>query len=232
MNEEHFLTELAIYLKPLPIEKKEEILATYRQLFQEGVADGVAEEVVAKNLGKPKDLAAEILKEFHITLQDKKIYQSDWQEFKPRLREYEGPRFDEKDYTNPENRDIPYEEDYPPYPGPAASTQEHGALVKVLLVLFNLFIMIWLIVSVFFALVAAWLTVAFLLASPLISLFFFFSLPLSTGLFQLGLSVVLFGLGLVGIAIGRPITRFFTRLNRAYWRFNHGVFHGKGGQLS
>lgn len=232
MNEEYFLTELSIYLKPLPTEKKEEIIASYRQLFQEGVTAGLAEEVIAKDLGKPKDLAAEILKEFHITFQDKKIYQNGWQEFQPRFRTYEGPRFDENDYIQSQNEDFSYEKDYSSYQNANNLPLGHGPLVKILLVLFNLFIMIWLVLTVFFALVAAWLTVAIFLASPFISLVFFFSLPTSIGLFQLAISIILFGLGLLGIVIGRPITSFFTRLNREYWQFNRKIFHSTRGGLS
>ena len=48
------------------IKQKDEILASYAQLFQEGKATGQAEELIAKNLGKPKDIATEILSSFNI----------------------------------------------------------------------------------------------------------------------------------------------------------------------
>ncbi|WP_071130247.1 DUF1700 domain-containing protein [Enterococcus timonensis] len=232
MNEEHFLTELAIYLKPLAPEKKDEILASYAQLFQEGKATGQAEELIAKNLGKPKDIATEILSSFNLSFEEKKIYRNGWQEFSP--RDYQGPRFDKHDYTSGHAEENPYQEDVQEddqesqnYCRQNTSRQSSNFLVKLCLVLFNLFVMIWVVISVFLLLVGAWLIVTCLLSAPLIGIFLFFTVSsMSVALFQLGICIGLFGLGLLGLLVGQAVTKFLTQANRNYWAFNRRVMRG------
>ena len=62
MNKEHFLIELKIYLKPLSYQHQAAVLDKYEAIFDERMAAGEAEEQIAKNLGKPRSIAEEILK--------------------------------------------------------------------------------------------------------------------------------------------------------------------------
>lgn len=233
MNKEHFLTELTIYLKPLSSKERAEILATYEELFQDGLAQGQTEEVIAKGLGKPKDIAADILAEHHLDFQEKKIYRNVWQEFKPEHRKYEGPRFDQKDYTTSQAKnnqqtqevqdDFPYAEQYGDYRRPPKS---QSVLKKLMLLAFNLLIFIWAWFSIFMTCIACWLTVVVLLCAPLIGVGLFFFLPFSAAIFQMAIAMILFGCGLLGVCVGRPITHFFFSLTKRYWRFNRTVFSG------
>lgn len=233
MNEEHFLTELAIYLKPLAAEKKQEIIATYQELFKTGLAEGQAEEQIAKSLGKPKDLAADILAQEHLHVEEKKIYNQGWQEFTPNQKDYNGPRFDAKDYTSDNNYDEEnpddYEGQYPPrYDRPAKNSD--SVIKKLALMAFNILFMIWIWFGIFVTGLALWLTVFVMLAAPLWGIVAFFFFPMNAAIFQIAIMGAVFGLGLIGVALGRPITRLFTAATKKYWHFNKAVFSGRSAQ--
>lgn len=223
MNEEYFLTELGIYLKVLPIDKKEEILATYKEVFQEGIANGQEEEMIAKSLGKPKDVASEILKKYDIPFAEKNIYKKGWEEIKPQKKEYHGPRFN-KDYTTHSDEEYFTESPEEPYAQPQEKSS--NTLIKLVLILFNFFVMIWVIIGLFFAFLAAWILVILLLCAPLLGVYLFLTLPISAGIFQLALTFVCFGVGLLGLAIGRSLTSLALRGNKNYWAFNRRIFKG------
>ena len=61
MNRGEFLDRLQQGLRPLPESRRAEILADYQSYFAEAAAAGRAEEEVAKSLGNPKRLAAELV---------------------------------------------------------------------------------------------------------------------------------------------------------------------------
>lgn len=228
MNEEHFLTELAIYLKPLSAEKKQEIIATYQELFTTGLAEGQSEEQIAKSLGKPKDLAADILADEHLHVEEKQIYQQGWQEFQPNKKEYNGPRFDAHDYTSGNNYedDEQYEGEYPPR-YERANPHSESFIKKAALFSFNILIMVWVWFSILITGLALWLTVFVMLAAPLWGIVAFFFFPMSAAIFQIAIMGAVFGVGLIGIAIGRPITRLFVKATKKYWQFNKAVFSGR-----
>ncbi|MCT2538218.1 DUF1700 domain-containing protein [Aquibacillus koreensis] len=64
MNKAQFLKELEYHLRKLPYQEKNEILQTYEDKFQLGFIDDKTEEEVALELGSPRIIANDFLKEF------------------------------------------------------------------------------------------------------------------------------------------------------------------------
>ncbi|GGI43140.1 HAAS signaling domain-containing protein [Mammaliicoccus stepanovicii] len=60
MNKKTYLSTLNKYLKHLPDEDRADIIAEYETHFISGKEDGQSEEMIADELGKPKEIAKEI----------------------------------------------------------------------------------------------------------------------------------------------------------------------------
>lgn len=209
MNEEHFLTELKIYLSPLSKENVDVILTSFMEVFEEGKKGQMSEEEIAKSLGKPKEIAEEILQTFHITVKEKKIYQNDWQEIEP---EY---------YQAPES----FEDIYPNMSSP--SNQGHLPLLpRILLLIFNVFVGFWVIFGLYAFLAGAWMTVIAFFISPFLSLVGFLFFPFSVNMFQLSFSLLLAGIAFFMVIIGRPITKFIHYNTKRYLQFSKQVWKG------
>ncbi len=208
MNEEHFLTELKIYLNPLQKDQLDAILASFATVFAEGKESSLSEEEIAKSLGKPKDIAKEILQLYHITVKEKEIYQNDWQEIEP-------------EYSK--------EEDFSSYAKPIPDTprQKTPFLPRFLLLLFNIFVGIWLIFGLYAMLVGAWVTVAAFFVAPFISLAGFFFLPFTVSMLQLSISLILAGVAFFMVLVGRPITKFIHRNTKRYFQFSNRIWKGE-----
>lgn len=66
MNKREFLLELERYLRSLSSVEKNDILQDYEDHFNFGIEEGKSEEEISAALGSPKQLAREILAEYHI----------------------------------------------------------------------------------------------------------------------------------------------------------------------
>ncbi|MCJ7840136.1 DUF1700 domain-containing protein [Lederbergia sp. NSJ-179] len=66
MNKQEFLLELERYLRSLSTIEKNDILQDYEDHFAFGTEEGKSEEEISKALGSPKQLAREILADYHI----------------------------------------------------------------------------------------------------------------------------------------------------------------------
>ena len=66
MNKEQFLTKMKIYLRSIPEPERNELLADYESHFDSALEEGKSQEQVAKALGNPKILAAEIKADYYI----------------------------------------------------------------------------------------------------------------------------------------------------------------------
>lgn len=215
MNKEHFLIELKIYLKPLPKEQMAGILEKYEAIFTERVAAGETEEQIAKDLGKPRNLAEQLLDEYGIEVPEKKIIRDSWQEFSPQKE----PESTYYDYEHP------YEPDYE-YPRPPRSPL--ARLWQIIgLVCLNMFLMIWLIFSGLCVLFGVWLTDIVLLVSPFLGVFLLVTNFSDANLFQFFVSIVLFGLGVIGLLILTPITKVFGKVFKNYFMWNIRVLRGE-----
>ncbi|HCT95449.1 DUF1700 domain-containing protein [Vagococcus sp.] len=215
MNEQHFLTELKIYLRPLQPRQIEAILMHYHQIFQEKKQEGLSEPEISASLAAPKDIAKKILNElgFHnVNISKKRHQESDWQELTDddiRLRN----QYDYEQY----------------FTAPPKRTSFTIKLLKWLgLLAFNLFFFVWILVGIFFMIGSFWLLVSLLLASPFVTII----LPLwesySFVWLQLFVSLVLFGIGLIGAVIMRYITSYFFKFVRHYIRAIKSMLKGTG----
>jgi hypothetical protein len=64
MKKQAFISELRNALERVPDHIREEILADISEHFAEGIAQGMNEEEVCKNLGQPDTIAAQVLEEY------------------------------------------------------------------------------------------------------------------------------------------------------------------------
>lgn len=222
MNKEHFLIELKIYLRPLSAQQQAFVLDKYEALFDDGVAAGQSEEEVAKSLGKPKEIAEQVLEEFDIQVPEKKLTKNGWTEITG-----DGPQFasmpDDEPYVDPGH---PYEEEYEDDYGYREPRRPHRFWRGVGLFCLNFFFMIWMWFTAFMLLFAGWITAGAFVISPILGVG---SLILSFndgGLFQLFMSLFLCGAGIIGVLILIPLSKFCVSLLKRYINWNRFVMRG------
>lgn len=197
MNKEHFLIELKIYLKPLPVQDQEPIIQKYETFFEERMTQGETEEVIAKSLGKPKQIAENILKEFDMPLKEKQLTQESWQEIPAATENWEEPLRKERNF-----------------------------LTMAFILCIDVFFMTWFVPFVCSMLIGGWLTAIALLLSPIIlgflSLISLFSTSFFT--FYVLLSLFLFGSGIIGCLILHPLTKLCIYLAKQYINWHVAAF--------
>jgi len=66
MNKSQFLSEMERHLSRLSIDEKDDILQDYEEYFSIGIEEGKTETEIATSLGSPKQLAKELLANYHI----------------------------------------------------------------------------------------------------------------------------------------------------------------------
>ncbi|OJG72512.1 hypothetical protein RV12_GL000926 [Enterococcus quebecensis] len=217
MNKEHFLIELKIYLKPLTNQQQAFILNKYRTIFDERFAAGETEEQIAKNLGKPRSIAEEILQEFDITVPEKKLERNGWQEIQPNVN---------SDYYYEEAPEHPYEDTYQLHKRPQHSPFTRFCQVVGVLSL-NFLLMFWFIFSFAMLFFSAWLVAVIFLFSPILGGISVLAGFNDATMFQLFLSIFLAGAGIIGVMILTPLTKFFGKALRRYLQWNIQVLRGE-----
>lgn len=217
MNKEHFLIELKIYLKPLSYPKQTIILDKYEALFDERLAAGETAELIAKDLGKPKTIAEEILQEFDIKVPEKQLGRDGWQEFHPE---------EEEDYfeTNFAEQ-SPYDDGHRVYEHPRHSPFIRFCQVAGILSL-NFLLMIWIFFTALLVLISGWIIAITFLLSPIIGSYAVIAGFNDGAMFQLLFSIFLFGTAIIGMLILKPLTTWFLRLLKHYFVWNISVLRG------
>ncbi|MGK0551113.1 DUF1700 domain-containing protein [Enterococcus faecalis] len=219
MNKEHFLIELKIYLKPIATQDQAIILEKYNAIFKERMEQGATEEEVAKSLGKPREIAEKILATQNIKMPEKKIENDGWQEIEPATVS----AVDVYDYFQLET----------PYDDPSQYTYRplHSPFVRFLQVLgivcLNLFCMIWVIGGIFMFLAICTLIGAVVLLSPIVGIYGVFNYFGQIALFQLFLTIFLFGAAIIGWMLFIPILKFCGQAFLYYVRWNKAVLKGE-----
>ncbi|MFS0872362.1 DUF1700 domain-containing protein [Paenibacillus xylanilyticus] len=61
MNRKHFMQAMEIHLRPMEPQERAELLADYDQHFELGLREGRPEEEIARELGRPEEIAREAL---------------------------------------------------------------------------------------------------------------------------------------------------------------------------
>ncbi|MGG5343064.1 DUF1700 domain-containing protein [Enterococcus sp. AZ192] len=215
MNKEHFLIELKIYLKPLTAQQQAFILEKYDNIFDERLANGEMEEEIAKDLGKPRTIAEEILEEFDITVPEKRLERDGWQEIPP-ATSYE--------YYE-ETAEHPYDQAYQSYERP-----KHNGFVRFCqisgVILLNFLLMFWFIFSFAMLLFSGWFAAILFLFSPILGGISIFIGLNDASLFEMFVSVFLCGAGIIGLLILAPLTRFFGKVLKRYMLWNIRVLRG------
>lgn len=210
MNKEHFLIELKIYLRPLSHEKQIDFLNKYEQIFEEQLAQGKSEELIAKELGKPLEIAEQILEDFDIPVFQKNLDKNGWHET-------------QADFT------IENNQSFSDYKSPTTPTHSSpiGHLFKILILLFfNLFFGIWMIFTFFIFLLSGWLVTITFLLSPVLAAFQFFLVYHNAAMFQLFASICLFGLGIIGLLILIPCSKLFFKGLKQYFFWSIRILRG------
>lgn len=211
MNKEHFLIELKIYLRPLSDEKQLSFLNKYEKIFDEQIAQGKSEELIAKELGKPVEIAEQILEEFDVPVFQKNLNKTGWHETQA--------DFTAENYQNFSE----YKTTYQP-----THSSGIGHLFKIIaLLFFNLCFGIWMIFTFFILLISGWIVAISFIFSPVMVAFQFFLTYYSAAMFQLFASVCLFGLGVIGILILIPCSKLFFKGLKQYFLWTIRVLKGE-----
>ncbi|WEG73252.1 DUF1700 domain-containing protein [Vagococcus intermedius] len=210
MNKEHFLTELKIHLKGLPPKKITYILNMYNEKFDKLIGEGQTEQYISKSLGQPDQIASTILKEFGIAPKNVATPHDDWQEFTDKQNYH--PYSESSECNNHR-------------PKPASFFIRFCQIVGVLA--FNFLFMIWMIFAGLCCLFAAWAVVLVLAICPIAGVIAFFLTIGSVAFFQLFFGTALGGLGLIGIAIMLPLTKYSFRFLRYYWQWTMKTLRGE-----
>ncbi len=211
MNKEHFLIELKLHLRQLSLTDQQIILQKYEDLFAEKIANGLNEYQITKELASPKEIAISVLKEFNLKLETPNTHNNDWLEFSTQensMEETEHPYF-----TNQQTR----------------SSHDSGFIrfFQITGILFlNLFFMFWLIFCWGLVLFVGWILTVCFIGSPFIGLFSILTTINAFGFFQLCLSLVLCGIGLIGSLIMLPFTKISFNLFKTYLKWNFQVLRG------
>ncbi|MEI5994553.1 DUF1700 domain-containing protein [Candidatus Enterococcus mansonii] len=216
MNKEHFLIELKIYLKPLSNQQQTFVLDKYDAIFTERLAGGETEEQIAKSLGKPRSIAEEILQEFDITVPEKKLERDGWQEIQPTV---------DSNYYYDDSSEHPYDPSYQSYERPRRSTFARLCQVFGILSL-NFLLMFWVIFSIIMFFFSGWLAAVLFLLSPILGGFSVIAGLNDGTMFQLFVSIFLFGAGIIGLLILTPLTKAFAKILRRYAQWNLRVLRG------
>ncbi|MDT2865369.1 DUF1700 domain-containing protein [Vagococcus carniphilus] len=214
MNKEHFLIELKLHLRQLSLVDQQAILAKYEELFETKTAEGLTEYQVTKELASPKEIAISILKEFNLEFQETKGPGNDWIEFS--TMETQTPEVDGY---------HPYHEAYDIGRKPDSGFIRFFQITGVALL--NLFFMIWLIFGWALTLFMGWILTLTFVASPLIGAYSFITLANSYGMFQLSMSILFCGAGLIGLLIMVPFSKVSFNLLKTYSRWNLQVLKGE-----
>ena len=87
--------------------------------------------------------------------------------------------------------------------------------------------MIWLIFGWALTLFIGWILTLTFVVSPLIGVYSFISLANSYGMFQLSMSILFCGAGLIGLLIMVPFSKVSFNLLKTYSRWNLQVLKGE-----
>ncbi|MBO0476038.1 DUF1700 domain-containing protein [Vagococcus sp. DIV0080] len=207
MNKEHFLIELKLHLRQLSLVDQQAILTKYDDLFTEKMAQGLTEYQITKELDSPKEIAVAILNEFNLELVDAPKENNDWVEMTEKGNPH--PYFEEKkSYQEPSSGFIRF-------------FQVAG------IICLNLFFMFWLIFSWAIGLFVGWVVSLSFIFSPILGAFSLMSLTTSYGFFQLFISLLLCGIGLIGLLIMTPFSKVSLKLLGVYTKWNIQVLRGE-----
>ncbi|HCM88856.1 MULTISPECIES: DUF1700 domain-containing protein [Vagococcus] len=212
MNKEHFLIELKLHLRQLSLTDQQAILQKYEDLFAEKLANGLNEYQITKELASPKEIAISILKEFNLELEAPNTHGNDWLEFSAQedsLKESEHPYF-----ANQQTR----------------SSHDSGFIrfFQITGIIFlNLFFMLWLIFGWGLVLFIGWVLTVCFIGSPFMGIYSILTAMNVFGFFQLSVSIVMLGVGLIGSLIMLPFTKISFNLLKSYLKWNLQVLKGE-----
>lgn len=208
MDREHFLIELKLHLRQLPIADQQAIITKYNTLFDEHIASGLSEYEITKELEHPKDIAKKILADFGIAFTETNTHSHEWMEF-----------------SSDNKADHPYDMDQGFHDYSHDSTFIRFFQIAGVLAL-NFLFMIWMIFSWLAILVGGWIVTLSFIFSPLLGLFSILNVASSYSLFQFFVSIILSGLGLIGYLIMIPLSRGSFKLLKLYTAWNIRVLKG------
>lgn len=213
MNKEHFLIELKLHLRQLSLVDQQAILAKYEELFNEKLTEGLTEYQITKELASPKEIAKSILEEFNIEFKEIDNQSHDWVEFSK----------EETTYAQNKKYNPYYQHQETP------KTKDSGFIrfFQILGITFlNLFFMIWLIFGWAVTLFVGWVVTICFVGSPFLGAFSLITIGGSYGFFQLFMSILFCGVGLIGFLIMVPFSKVSFNLLKTYSKWNLQVLKG------
>lgn len=204
MNKEHFFIELKLYLNQLSKEEQQAVIDTYDRIFNEKAETGLSEYEITQTLPSPKQIAQTILEELGLSFNVQSEVEDDWVEI---------------------THDTPHS--YDSYNKYAQNDLRINRPFQIIgITLLNVFFMFWIILLISILLVSGWLVIGAFIASPLLSLFLLGTAVSAYAWFQFFVSLILFGIGLLGFIIIKPITKGAFKLFLIYHKWCWSVLKG------
>lgn len=212
MNKEHFLIELKLHLRQLSLVDQQAILAKYDDLFTEKMAQGLTDYQIAKELDSPKEIACAILKEFNLEFKEPPNHNNDWVEI--------SSNNSQKSRSN----SHPYYSENMIQKAPSSGFIRFFQIAGIFFL--NIFFMFWLIFCWGLSLFIGWLLSLSFVISPALGIYSLMTLTPSYGSFQFFMSLLLCGIGLVGLIIMIPFSKLSFNLLKTYSKWNFQVLKG------
>ena len=180
-------------------------MTTYEQIFEEKAAKGLSEYEITQALPSPKNIAQAILEELGLTFENTSKVDDDWVEITQDF-----------DYKSPQTNDYSYQ--------PTKSSRVFQIIGMISL---NIFFMFWVIIIIFAMLVSGWGISLGFMFSPLASLYLLGTAVSTYAWLQFFVTLILFGIGLLGFLIIKPITKGALKLFLFYHRWCWSVLTGR-----
>lgn len=212
MNKEHFLIELKLHLRQLSLVDQQAILAKYDDLFSEKMAQGLTEYQITKELDSPKEIACAILKEFNLEFKETPHHSNDWVEISTTHQ-------DRATYNS-----HPYFGENSVQKAPSSGFIRFFQITGIIFL--NIFFMLWLIFCWGLSLFIGWLISLSFVISPALGVYSLLTLTPSYGSFQFFMSLLLCGIGLIGLLIMIPFSKLSFNLLKTYSKWNFQVLKG------
>lgn len=209
MNKEHFMIELKLSLRDLSETERQAVMEDYAEHFETGLLEGKSEEQIAKELGQPRQLAKDILASYGV---------------EPKIK---SPEFSQGDWVPFENEKM----DYPEFDTKPRRRNTNSPLMTVCkficLGFFNLVFLLGPAIAFVTCILTGWILGGTFMLLPLVGIYSIVTAFSVISLFQLSVSILLAGVGLLLIVIAMyPLTILTYKVINKYVRWNIRTIFG------
>ncbi|MGX7419095.1 DUF1700 domain-containing protein [Carnobacterium gallinarum] len=208
MNKEHFMIELKLSLRDLSEDERQTVMEDYLEHFENGLLEGKTEEQIAKELGQPRQLAKEILANYGIESKVK------------------SPEFSQGDWVAFENEKSTYEELYTKPRRHNTNSPLMTVFKFIGLAFFNLVVVLGPAIAIFSCVLAGLFIGGAFTLLPLVGIYTIITGFSVVALFQLSMSILFAGAGILLLAAMYPLSKLLCKLTKIYILWNVRTIFG------